>query len=76
MLLCGAPDMGFGAFNQIVELVATLTVPNTNVGSYINTGWDLVSNRVGAVLACTWIKIKYRPVSATLAQTSAMGRVD
>ena len=59
MLLCGAAGMGFGAFNEIVEFVATLTVPDTNVGGYINTGWDLVANMVGAIMACTWIKLRY-----------------
>ena len=59
MLLCGAAGMGFGALNEIVEFIATLMVPDTNVGGYINTGWDLVSNLVGAVLACTWIKWRY-----------------
>lgn len=68
MLLCGAAGMGFGAFNEIVEFVATLTVPNTNVGGYINTGWDLVSNMVGATMACVWIKWRYALTPETLVQ--------
>ena len=39
------------ALNEIVEFVATLLVPDTNVGGYRNTGWDLVANLVGATLA-------------------------
>lgn len=42
--------MGLGAANEIVEFVATLTMPETNVGGYVNTGWDLVSNGVGAAI--------------------------
>lgn len=50
MVLCAAGGMGFGAFNEIVEFVATLTLPNTNVGGYVNTGWDLVYNMLGSVV--------------------------
>lgn len=57
LILCGAAGMGFGAFNEIVEFIATLTVPDTNVGGYVNTGWDLVSNMVGATVACVLIRI-------------------
>lgn len=45
---CGLMGMGFGALNEVVEFVAVMTLPNTNVGGYVNTGWDLVSNTVGA----------------------------
>ncbi len=51
LTLCVAGGMGFGAANEVVEFIATLTLPNTNVGGYENTGWDLVSNLVGCVLA-------------------------
>jgi len=40
--------MGLGAFNEVVEFVMTLVLPETGVGGYTNTGWDLVSNMVGA----------------------------
>ena len=45
------PGMGFGALNEVIEFAATLTVPETNVGGYRNTGWDLVSNLVGTSIA-------------------------
>jgi len=57
LTLCAAGGMGFGALNEIVEFVAVLSVPNTNVGGYENTGWDLVSNLVGCVLAAVLIRI-------------------
>ena len=50
LLLCAAAGMGFGALNEVVEFAATL-VTETNVGGYANTGWDLVSNAVGAAVA-------------------------
>jgi hypothetical protein len=49
--LCIAGGMGLGAFNEMVEFIATLTLPNTNVGGYENTSWDLVSNQIGSVFA-------------------------
>jgi len=55
LFLCVAAGMGFGATNEIVEFVATLTVPETNVGGYVNTGWDLVANAVGATAAALLI---------------------
>ena len=38
LTLCAAAAMGFGALNEVVEFIATLLVPETNVGGYINTG--------------------------------------
>ncbi len=42
--------IGLSALNEVIEFIAVLTVPETNVGGYINTGWDLVSNTLGATL--------------------------
>lgn len=50
-LLCG---MGLGAVNEVVEFAAT-RVMTTNVGGYENTGWDLVSNLTGCILAVVLI---------------------
>jgi len=43
--------MGLGAVNEMIEFVAVLSVPETNVGGYFNTALDLVFNAAGAVLA-------------------------
>ncbi len=51
LLLVWAAGQGFGALNEVIEFVATLLVPETNVGGYRNTGWDLVANLVGASIA-------------------------
>jgi len=56
LFLCALGGMGLGAFNEIVEFVAVLVVPETNVGGYINTGWDLVANMVGCAVAAMIIK--------------------
>lgn len=57
LLLCAVAGMGFGAANEVVEFTATLLMPQTNVGGYVNTGWDLVSNTAGCAVAAIglWI---------------------
>ncbi|GIW73556.1 MAG: hypothetical protein KatS3mg103_0078 [Phycisphaerales bacterium] len=57
MVACVLMGTGLGALNEVVEFVAVLTMPSTNVGGYVNTGWDLVSNLVGAaaVGAGLWV---------------------
>lgn len=56
LTLCQASGMGFGAANEIVEFIATIILPNTNVGGYENTGWDLVANFVGCLMAAMLIR--------------------
>ncbi|MBI1349267.1 hypothetical protein GC163_23605 [bacterium] len=56
LLLCMAAACGFGALNEVIEFMATLLIPSTNVGGYVNTGWDLVSNLVGAMVAALSIR--------------------
>lgn len=55
LVLCAAGGSGFGALNEVVEFIAVLSIPDTNVGGYMNTGWDLVANLVGAVVAVVLI---------------------
>ncbi|MCB1078095.1 MAG: DUF2238 domain-containing protein [Verrucomicrobiae bacterium] len=50
LAVCATAGMGFGALNEVVEFIATLILPSTNVGDHVNTGWDLVSNFVGATI--------------------------
>lgn len=58
MVLAATSSMGLGALNELVEFAATLLVPETNVGGYMNTGWDLVANFVGAAAAATIIRMR------------------
>jgi len=54
--------LGTGALNEIVEFIATLAVPETGVGGYMNTSLDLVANLVGAVLAVILLRLSsYSP---------------
>jgi uncharacterized membrane protein YjdF len=57
LVLSVAGGMGFGALNEVIEFAATLLVPETNVGGYLNTGWDLVANLIGGIVAATWIRL-------------------
>ena len=57
LVLCGAAALGFGALNEVVEFTATMTMPNTNVGGYVNTGFDLVANLVGVSVACIILRL-------------------
>lgn len=56
LLLCVAAGMGFGAFNEMVEFIATHLLPDTNIGDYQNTGWDLVANFAGSLFAAALIR--------------------
>lgn len=60
LTLCAAAGTGFGAINEVVEFIAVLTIPNTNVGGYVNTGWDLVANLIGAAAAAVVIRCRRR----------------
>ncbi|MBE7495074.1 MAG: DUF2238 domain-containing protein [Verrucomicrobiaceae bacterium] len=60
LTLCAAAGMGFGALNEVLEFIAVLTIPNTNVGGYENTAWDMVSNLVGALAAAGIIRVTWR----------------
>ena len=56
LILTGAAGMGFGAMNEVIEFGTTLTLPETNVGGYYNTGWDLVANLVGVTIVVLLIR--------------------
>jgi len=52
--------MGIGALNEIIEFVAVLTMPETGVGGYENTMWDIVFNTLGAIVAVSYAVLKRR----------------
>ncbi len=47
--------LGLGALNEIVEFPATLLVPRTGVGGYINNALDLVADLLGAIIAMIYL---------------------
>jgi hypothetical protein len=56
LALCAAAGMGFGALNEVIEFAATRILTDTNVGDYENTGWDLVANLAGSIIAVLIIR--------------------
>lgn len=65
LVVCAAAGMGFGALNEVIEFAATLLVPETNVGGYINTGWDLVANLFGVTVAAVILRVNARPTTSS-----------
>lgn len=59
LTLAAAGGMGFGALNEVIEFIAVLSIPNTNVGGYENTGWDLVFNLIGCLIAAVMIRRRW-----------------
>jgi Predicted membrane protein (DUF2238) len=60
LLGAGLIGMGCGGVNEVIEFIATRIMPETNVGGFVNTGWDLVSNMVGCILGMIVAKIMHR----------------
>jgi len=54
--------LGLGALNEIIEFAATIIVPGTGVGGYMNTSLDLVADLTGAGAAAIFVIIinKYK----------------
>ena len=50
--------MGAGALNEIIEFFAVLALPETGVGGYYNTMFDMVFNTIGAILAVIFINVQ------------------
>ena len=59
-VLIGLMGLGVGAVNEVLEFLTTLLIPETNVGGYTNTGWDLVFNTLGATAAVALIRFRER----------------
>lgn len=47
--------LGVGAANEILEFISTLVLPETNVGGYDNTGWDLIFDLAGGIIGTVWL---------------------
>ena len=50
--------LGVGAFNETVEFLVNVVVPESGVGGYLNTSLDLCANSVGAILALVYIVVR------------------
>lgn len=61
--LAGMCGLGFGALNEIFEFLMTLVIP-TNVGDYVDAGWDLVFDALGASVVAVWLARRRGPARA------------
>ncbi len=52
-----AAAAGLGALNEMVEFIAVVTFPDTNVGGYANTALDITFNFIGAILMVIFINL-------------------
>jgi uncharacterized membrane protein YjdF len=50
-ILCVLAGLGIGALNEMIEFLATIAHSGAHVGGYDNTGWDLVCNTIGGLVA-------------------------
>jgi putative membrane protein len=55
VLLAALAALGLGALNEVVEFLITRVQSSTSIGGYRNTGFDLISNTIGASIAAAWI---------------------
>jgi hypothetical protein len=51
MVLSVRAGFGIGGINETIEFIATIAHSGAHTGGYTNTGWDLVSNTIGALSA-------------------------
>jgi hypothetical protein len=51
LLLCWAAGMGLGSINEIIEFPPTMMLADINLGGYVNTSLDLISNMLGSLVA-------------------------
>jgi putative membrane protein len=55
--------LGLGAVNEMMEFLIARYSASSNVGGFVNTGWDLVFNALGAVTAAVFCTLR-RPFSS------------
>jgi len=57
MLVVVMAGLGLGALNEIIEFLATVLVPSTGVGGYVNTALDLAFDLLGAIGAGMYLSV-------------------
>jgi uncharacterized membrane protein YjdF len=64
IVLCLFASLGLGGLNESIEFAATLAHSGAHVGGYSNTGWDLISNALGALAGALAIAARPPPPAA------------
>ena len=65
LILAVLMGSGLGAINEIIEYVAVVIMPDTNVGGYENTCMDLVFNLIGGLIAACYLGLTGRVAPPT-----------
>jgi Predicted membrane protein (DUF2238) len=60
VVLAALAGMGLGALNETAEFLMTRLSNATGIGGYRNTGFDLISNTLGAAIAAGWLYLQGR----------------
>jgi Predicted membrane protein (DUF2238) len=55
VILAALAGLGLGALNETAEFLITRLSASTSIGGYRNTGFDLISNTIGATAAALWL---------------------
>lgn len=58
LVLCATSSMGYGAFNELAEFLATKIIAETQITGYQDTSWDMVANAAGVFFASITIKLR------------------
>lgn len=56
-VMCWLGGMGFGALNEMVEFILSQLI-DTNVGGFVNTGYDLIFNTIGCTCVAVWLRLR------------------
>ncbi|MEA2499492.1 MAG: hypothetical protein QOH26_1897 [Actinomycetota bacterium] len=63
--------LGLGAINETIEFLIARYTAHSNVGGFLNTGWDLVANAVGATIAAVLcVRLRARSGAASTSSPS------
>ena len=55
VVVAALAGLGLGALNETAEFLMTRLSNTTSIGGYRNTGFDLISNTIGAAIAAGWL---------------------
>jgi hypothetical protein len=74
VIVAALAALGLGALNETAEFLMTRVSSSTSIGGYRNTGFDLISNTVGATAVASWIYVRVsaeRPMESSAVRGEA-----
>jgi uncharacterized membrane protein YjdF len=64
VIVAALAGLGLGALNETAEFLITRLSSSTSIGGYRNTGFDLISNAIGATVTTLWLYYRSAPMPA------------